>query len=286
MTAKIYTIRDIKTFLSDELANIMSPEEVQATINIILKDTLGITTLEAIAFPEKPVGASKKERIAGICGELKSGRPLQYILGETEFFNCRFKVNTDTLIPRPETEEVVNLIISENRDFSGKIIDVGTGSGCIAIALAVNMPMAKVTGTDISRGALEIAGLNAKMNNVAVDFMLDDIFNSSIDEQFGIIVSNPPYVRESERHLMADNVIKFEPHTALFVTDEEPLIFYKAIIEFSANSLLPGGKIYFEINEELGEATAKLLHDTGYANVRIIKDINNKDRILTGENNG
>ena len=286
MTAKIYTIRDIRTFLAEELGSLMSPEEIRATTNIIIKDLLGITTLESAAFPDKPISPNDRNRIVEICVELKSGKPLQYILGETEFFNCRFKVGADTLIPRPETEELVDLIISENRSFSGSIIDIGTGSGCIAIALAVNMPLARVTGTDISRGALEIAADNAKINKTTVDFVLDDIFNTSINEQFGIIVSNPPYVRESERHLMADNVVKFEPHRALFVPDDDPLIFYKTIICFAAKSLLPGGKIYFEINEALGEVTAKLLKEAGYKNVGIIKDLNNKERIITGEKNG
>jgi release factor glutamine methyltransferase len=286
MTSKIYTIRDIKTFLSGELTNIMSVEEVRATTNIILKDVLGTNSLKSVAFPDMPVTVGSMNRIREICGELKSGKPLQYILGETEFFNCRFRVGTDTLIPRPETEELVNLIIAENRNFAGKILDIGTGSGCIAIALAANMPLAKVTGTDISQGALEIARQNAVINKAAVDFVLDDILETGITGQFDIIVSNPPYVRESESRFMADNVVRYEPHSALFVPDEDPLVFYRKIISFSTNKLLPGGKIYFEINEALGEATASLLRDAEYQNVRIIKDLNDKDRIIKGIKNG
>jgi release factor glutamine methyltransferase len=286
MTSKIYTIRDIKTFLSGELTNIMSVEEVRATTNIIIKDVLGTNSLESVAFPDMPVTVGSMNRIREICGELKSGKPLQYILGETEFFNCRFRVGTDTLIPRPETEELVNLIIAENRNFAGKILDIGTGSGCIAIALAANMPLAKVTGTDISQGALEIARQNAVINKAAVDFVLDDILETGITGQFDIIVSNPPYVRESESRFMADNVVRYEPHSALFVPDEDPLVFYRKIISFSTNKLLPGGKIYFEINEALGEATASLLRDAEYQNVRIIKDLNDKDRIIKGIKNG
>ena len=286
MATKINTIKDIRAFFAEELNGIMSAEEIKATTNIVMKNVLKATSLESVAFPDKPVAPSNREKIIGICKELKSGKPLQYILGETEFFNCRFKVNTDTLIPRPETEELVNLIIEENSNFTGKIVDIGTGSGCIAIALAANLPLAKVTGTDISRGALEIARHNAIINKVIVDFVLDDIFTTKIIGQYDIIVSNPPYVRESERDLMADNVVKFEPPAALFVPDEDPLIFYRKIVRLSNKNLLSRGKIYFEINEALGEATSKLLKDAGYVNIRIIKDLNNKERIITGEKNG
>jgi len=286
MASKIYTIRDIKTFLSEELTTFMPVEEVRATTNIILKDVLKTDFLESVAFPDKPVTADSLNRVKEICGELKSGKPLQYILGETEFFNCGIKVNGYTLIPRPETEELVNLIIKENRYFSGNILDIGTGSGCIAIALAVYMPGARVTGTDISPAALETARQNAAINKVAVSFVLDNIFETTVTGEFDIIVSNPPYVRESERRFMSGNVVRFEPHTALFVPDDDPLIFYREIIRFSNNSLLPGGKIYFEINEALGKAASNLLLEAEYRNIRVLKDLNNKDRILTGTKNG
>jgi release factor glutamine methyltransferase len=286
MASKIYTIRDIKTFLSEELITFMPVEEVRATTNIILKDVLKTDFLESVAFPDKPVTADSLNRVKEICGELKSGKPLQYILGETEFFNCGIKVNGYTLIPRPETEELVSLIIKENRYFSGNILDIGTGSGCIAIALAVYMPGARVTGTDISPAALETARQNAAINKVAVGFVLDNIFEATVTGEFDIIVSNPPYVRESERRFMSDNVVRFEPQTALFVPDDDPLIFYREIIRFSDNNLLPGGKIYFEINEALGKAASNLLLEAEYRNIRVLKDLNNKDRILTGTKNG
>jgi release factor glutamine methyltransferase len=226
-------------------------------------------------------------RIFEICDELKTGKPVQYVLGETSFYNCTIKVNNETLIPRQETEELVDLIIKENKDFGGRIIDIGTGSGCIAIALRKNMNEAQVTGIDISDKALDLARTNAILNNVEVSFLKSDIF--SFDRRLisssEIIVSNPPYVLESEKQYMSSNVLNFEPHKALFVSDDDPLIFYKTIILQSAEILIPGGKIYFEINEKKGKDICNLLESSGYNEVKIIDDINGKNRIVKGIRN-
>ena len=177
----------------------------------------------------KPVTSEQVKRVVDICKELKTGKPIQYILGETIFYDCIIRVNNATLIPRPETEELVDLIIRENRGLPGNIIDIGTGSGCIAIALAANLPGAVITGIDISDEAIRIARENALLNNVAVSFVKGDIFNFDYEivNKAEIIVSNPPYVRNSEKQFMSKNVLDFEPHNALFVTDSDPLVYYQ-----------------------------------------------------------
>jgi release factor glutamine methyltransferase len=179
---------------------------------------------------------------------------------------------------------MVDLIINENRGYSGNIIDFGTGSGCIAIALALNIAGASVTGTDISEEALQAAGENARLNNAKITFVQDDILSSDTDglEKAGLIVSNPPYVRNSEKALMNRNVLEFEPHSALFVTDSDPLIYYNSILKKSAKILCPPGKIYFEINEGLGESMVTLVESYGFRGIEIVEDMNGKERIIKG----
>jgi release factor glutamine methyltransferase len=188
------------------------------------------------------------------------------------------------LIPRPETEELVDLTIRENRGFTGTILDAGTGSGCIAIALAVNLPGTKVTGIDINEGAIKISKENAILNKAYVLFFVNDIFNPDAGSihDIEIIVSNPPYIRESEKKNIARNVLDYEPHTALFVPDSDPLVYYRAILNMAETVLVPGGKVYFEINEAMGEPMIQLLEGSGYSSVKIVKDINGKVRIIKG----
>lgn len=194
------------------------------------------------------------------------------------------RLNSDTMIPRPETEELVDLVIKENRGFTGSALDIGTGSGCIAIAIALNLPGSAVTGIDISEGALLKAKENAGLNKVQVSFIRADIFNidPGLFSGTDIILSNPPYIRESEKKLMSRNVLDYEPHTALFVDDSDPLVYYSAITRLASAILTPGGSLYFEINEALGSQISFLLKSAGYSSVRIIKDINGKDRIIKG----
>ena len=208
-------------------------------------------------------------------------------MGETCFYNLTIKTNSHTLIPRPETEELVDHIIKENKGFRGSIIDAGTGTGCIAIALAVNLPEAQVYGFDISEEALKTAEENTALNKAKVDFFKSDILDPdlSLFIKTDIIVSNPPYVTESEKKFMDRNVLDFEPHSALFVPDKDPLVFYRALIKLSKIILNPGGKLYFEINENMGSRLLKLLYSNGYGNTEIIKDLNGKDRIIKGIKN-
>lgn len=212
---------------------------------------------------------------------LEKHEPIQYILGEVEFYNCKIKVNQNTLIPRPETEELVDLILKENRG-EGILLDIGTGSGCIPIALKKANPSYTVYGLDISHEALETARKSAEINEVAVQFLEKDILEDDLVDlpPFDLIVSNPPYVLESDKADMSPNVLAFEPHLALFVSDNDPLLFYRRIAHLAASKLKTGGKLYLEIHENFGLPTVDLLNEFGYQNILIIKDMQGKDRMI------
>jgi release factor glutamine methyltransferase len=286
MAVNIQTIKDIRTYLAEELKDIYPKSETDALSRIVIETVTGITRPGQFYRMQQEVTSAATEKILEICKELKTGKPLQYILGETTFYNCRIKLNNETLIPRPETEELADLVIKENKDFTGTVLDLGTGSGCIAVALAANLPFADVQGVDISEKALTAAKENAIINNVKVRFVKDDILNPVSRFPAGIIVSNPPYIRESEKLFMNKNVVDFEPHSALFVPDDDPLKYYRAIIKAAEDILMPGGKIYFEINETLGDPIYKLLESFRYTGIKIIQDINGRDRIVKGKKNG
>jgi release factor glutamine methyltransferase len=232
MGVKIQTIKDIRFYLTNELKTVYREPEIRSLADLLIKNVMRITKLHQLYDNGYPVTRGEAVKIIEISCELKTGKPVQYILGETTFYNCTIKVNSSTFIPRPETEELVDLILKENKDYKGTILDLGTGSGCIAIALAANLPSAMLTGIDISDDAISIARENAVLNKVNVSFVKGDIFRLDPEAtgREGIIVSNPPYVRESEKLLMGTNVLDFEPHQALFVTDSDPLIYYDAIL--------------------------------------------------------
>jgi len=287
MAVNIQTIKDIRLYLIKELVEIYKESEINALSNLITKTVIGTSRLHQLNNFTQPVTSLQAGRIISMCADLKTGKPIQYIIGETTFFDCVIRVNSSTLIPRPETEELVDLIIKENKGYSGKIIDFGTGSGCIAIALAVNLHGSLVEGIDISDEAIIIAKENALLNKAVVTFRKGDVFSfdSEIIGKAGIIVSNPPYVRNSEKQFMNKNVLGFEPHSALFVTDSDPLVFYRAILKIAEKTLLSGGRLYFEINEAMGKALAKLYEEYGYSEIEVIKDINGKERIIKGRKN-
>ncbi len=288
MPVNIQTIKDIRSCLSLELEKLYAPPEIAAMAAIIIQQLFRDSGINIYAFPETHVTVRQAARVKEICRELRLGKPLQYILGETNFYNCSIRVNESVLIPRPETEELVDLIIKENSGYSGYILDLGTGSGAIAIALAVNLPGSRVTGTDISEEALAVARRNAVLNKAEVSFLLDDMLYPSSDllKDTGIIVSNPPYVRQSEKTTMGRNVLDFEPHRALFVPDSDPLIFYSAALKIAGQVLLPGGRVYFEINEALGREMLNLLTKAGFTDIGLRQDLNGKDRIIKGTKNG
>lgn len=216
---------------------------------------------------------------------LISYEPLQYVIGEVEFYGCPIKVTPAVLIPRPETEELVDIIV---KDWSAKdlrVIDLGTGSGCIPIALAKNLVRSRVTSVDVSGDALLVARENAQRNGVDVDFLREDMRTFTSEDRFDIIVSNPPYVMEVEKRLMRENVLNYEPHLALFVQNSEPLEFYKAIARIASSQLKADGKVYMEINQQLGIETASLFADLGMrAEVR--KDLFGVDRFVVAERRG
>ena len=208
--------------------------------------------------------------------EIKKNIPIQYILGETHFYNLKFNVNSSTLIPRPETEELVRYILSHN--FSS-VLDIGTGSGCIAISIAKNSN-ANIYAIDNSKEALEIAKSNAILNSVDVNFMFNDVFDFSDTKKYDLIVSNPPYVLNSEKVYMHQNVIDYEPHNALFVEDSNPLIFYEKIALIASKNLNSNGLLFFEINEKFGNQIIDLLLKLNFVDIELKKDINGRDRIL------
>lgn len=211
---------------------------------------------------------------------IKAGEPIQYILGKGPFYGREFLVTPATLIPRNETEELVHLIIKENRKDGLKILDVGTGTGCIPITLALEMANPEVFAVDISEDALEVARQNSDLLNAKVIFSTCDILTQApAVRELDILVSNPPYIPVQEKNQMHKNVLDFEPGLALFVSNEDPLIFYRAIAEKGKQLLKPGGKLYFEINEKYGKQVADLLEELGYSEVKVLKDLNEKDRI-------
>jgi release factor glutamine methyltransferase len=232
--------------------------------------------------PEYELSKADEEIMAFALKRLQGHEPIQYITGNTEFFGLNFKVNSNVLIPRPETEELVEWMLQDLQGKSLKILDIGTGSGCIAIALAKNLPHAKITAIDISPEALKTAKANALENGVEVAFFdLDILTADELPGKFDIIVSNPPYVRELEQEHMQRNVLEYEPETALYVKDEDPLIFYKKITALAAENLPSEGKLYFEINQYLGRETEALLKEKNFQTT-LKKDIFGAERMLKG----
>ena len=216
---------------------------------------------------------------------LQKQEPIQYILGYSDFCGLRFKVTPATLIPRPETSELVEWIANEATD-GASILDIGTGSGCIAISLAHRMPQSKMTAWDISNEALAVATENSKTNDCAVTFKQVDILSyQPSGEQFDIIVSNPPYIKEVEKKQMHSNVLDWEPHTALFVPDNDPLLFYRTIATKGLSLLKPGGKLYFEINRAHGQETVEMLESLGYTDTELRKDFADNDRMIRAVKN-
>lgn len=286
-------LKELQLIFHKELDTIYGMEEVKSFFFILTQKYCNLSRLEFAL--EKSFFVTETERVLMISAlqELKNEKPIQYIIGEAEFFALPFKVNKCVLIPRPETEELVNWVIEELKSKIQnsipkklQILDIGTGSGCIAISIAKNIPNTNVYALDVSQDALVIAKQNAEINDVVIEFVQLDILNSEIWNQefegieFDIIVSNPPYVRKQEMLKMKANVVENEPHLALFVDDDNPLIFYKKIIEFGANYLKAKGKLFFEINEFLGNETIHLLEKHNFNSIELKQDIFNKDRCI------
>jgi len=265
-----------KEFLKS-ITPLYNKDEASSLYYMLCEELLSIPKSKLIIAEDMDLSVDKINSLHNCLERLKKHEPIQYVLGKTLFMGINFKVNPAVLIPRPETEELVRLMLKE--DLDGKeILDIGTGSGCIAISLAKNLPNAKITALEISKDALEVAKENAKINNVDIDFVYADIFNYKSDKKYDIIVSNPPYVLELEKKNMSKNVLDYEPELALFVKNDDPLQFYKAILDFSKNSLNKNGKIYFEINEKYKNEIKDLAYYYSYSKVDCKLDVFGKYR--------
>ena len=264
--------------LREGLAGVADPQEVQAMIRVICEDVFNYDPVDVALRQESELPDFAPQRVAEIIARLQRHEPLQYILGTARFHGHRFKVTPAVLIPRPETEQLVDLIIEENPGSDLRVLDMGTGSGCIAISLARALKFARVDALDVSRDALAVARDNAASLKVKVRFFESDILAPQPAATYDIIVSNPPYITWSERELMERNVKDYEPAQALFVPDNDPLLFYKAIASYAKRSLEKGGRLYLEINQRFGVEVKRLLEDCGFDEVRIIVDSFGKDR--------
>jgi release factor glutamine methyltransferase len=276
------TLYQSRTYLELELRKRYSKGEAASITRLVLEH-LGYPYSSLISEPSARPGPETVAQIKEIVIEINTGRPIQYILGYTYFSDLKIHLTDQVLIPRPETEEMVHHIIRFQPHSPSRILDLGTGSGCIALALKREYPEASVTGVDISREALKVAKKNARVNHLPVKWIEWDMIHGKsgdLPDDIDLMVSNPPYVRENERLLMHSNVLDFEPGEALFVSEEEPLIFYDAIASLGMRQLKRDGVVWTEINEELGGETARLFERAGYRNVHILKDIHDKNRFI------
>jgi release factor glutamine methyltransferase len=293
-------IKSFKTIFNQELSSLYDEKEIESFFYLTLEQFHHKKRIDLALYPEMEMENLDVIRWEKVLSELKKQKPIQYILGETEFYGLRFLVNDAVLIPRPETEELVALIINEtpnshlpspNFHFptsisqlpssNSQLLDIGTGSGCIAISLAKNLPNTEVFALDISEEALNIAKKNAEINDVMITFIHKNILETAnLNQQFDCIVSNPPYVRMLEKAEINPNVLEYEPHLALFVDDNDALLFYRKIAELALKNLSEEGKLYFEINQYLGKETVKLLDKLGFKNIELHKDIYGNDRMI------
>ena len=264
----------IPKFLSE--INNFSRREVESFAYLSIEKILGYSKSDCIIHSNQELSNNNIISLENIINDIKQNIPIQYILGEAHFYDLKFKVNSSTLIPRGETEELVKYILLH--DFIS-VLEIGTGSGCIAVSIAKNSN-AKITAIDNSIAALEIAKSNAVLNSVEINFQLRDVFNFSDIKKYDLIVSNPPYVLESEKKLMDKNVLDYEPHNALFVSDNNPLAYYKEIAKIATNNLNKNGLLFFEINEKYSNQIIELLSNLNFVDIELKKDINGRDRII------
>jgi release factor glutamine methyltransferase len=275
-------IQEFKKYFFSELSHLYPETEIQSFFTILIEFKLHLSRIQLALEHNFELENDDLDFLQNALLKLKNQIPIQYIVGETAFYGLMFKVDKNVLIPRPETEELVEWIIQNHKkNESLKILDIGTGSGCIAISLAKNLPNAQVYALDISAEALDVAKKNAAMNAAKVDFIQADILTlDKLPDTFDVVVSNPPYVRESEKDQMQQNVLSNEPHIALFVKNENPLLFYDKIAELAKNHLTENGVLYFEINQYLGSETIDLLKSKGFKNIELKKDIYGVDRMV------
>ena len=288
MAEKLQTISEIRHLLIAMFTASRSPGEAGAMATVIISEYTGMDGARQLAYGDRAVSPGNSAVIMAAAQRAASGEPLQYITGHTLFCGHRIGVGPGVLIPRPETEELTSAVIAENPGFKGIALDLCTGSGCIAISLASAFPSAEVHATDFSEKALETAARNVAANNAAVLLFRADILKATAETfpRCDIIISNPPYVRLSEKVFMQPNVLDYEPHEALFVSDDDPLIFYRSIASIASRRLRQRGKLYLEINEALGVETAGVFIRNGFTGVTVTEDINGRKRFIKAIKNG
>jgi len=269
-------VSNIIPYFIKQLSGIANEREIISWGYISIEHCLGFNRSDCIIHSNKEITSETSDSLKQIITHLKANKPLQYILGNADFYGLQFKVNEYTLIPRPETEELVSWIL-EHEFLS--LLDIGTGTGCIPISITKNKNV-QSTAIDISENALLLAKENARINRVEVNFLKQDIFITTTLPKVDLIVSNPPYILDEEKELMLDNVMANEPHLALFVPDNNPLLFYKKIAELAFVNLPENGLLFFEINEQFGNETIDMLTKIGFVDIELKKDINDKDRML------
>ena len=276
------TIKALKDFFQHELGGIYPKEETLSFFHLLCEAYLNKSRIDIIMTPILELNPSQEASFLKALQQLKKEYPIQYIIGTTEFMDLVLEVNEQVLIPRPETEELIRWILeTTSKDIDNTILDIGTGSGCIPIVLSKYLPKSSIETMDVSANALEVAKRNALRHEVQVKFIHRDVLSmDTLQNDYDMIVSNPPYVRESEKKQMHNNVLKYEPDLALYVADSDPLVFYKQIAKLAAQGLKPNGYLYFEINQYLGTALCQLLKTQGFKNIELKKDIYGADRMI------
>lgn len=282
---QVYKLKELQMQLRDKLTpDAGGPEEANVMANWLLEHFLSVNRTELLLNASVNISSETLQRINQAVGRLRSQEPIQYVLGEAEFYGRTLIVSPDVLIPRRETEELVALVKQENRHAGLSVLDVGTGSGCIAVTLAKELSVSLVHALDVSEAAVRIAQRNADHHQADVTFLVGDLFDEqlSVSSPFDVVVSNPPYVRRSEAAAMADRVVRYEPAQALFVTDADPLRYYRAIARRCREGWLqPGGGVYVEINESLGTDVAQMLKSEHFTKVTLHKDMQGKERFVS-----
>lgn len=271
---------DLIPYFKKKLGALYPDREIENLFYWVCEDQFELQKFQ-VKMGDKRLTESELLSVRAIVKRLEQKEPIQYVLGTTEFYNCKIKVDENTLIPRPETEELVDWVL-DNVSKDQTVLDIGTGSGCIPIALKKAVSTLTVSGLDISANAITMARESAKLNDVNVDFVQMDILNPNLEElkMYDVIISNPPYVLESDKKEMNENVLSYEPHLALFVADHEPLLFYIAIAKIGLTQLNPNGLLFFEIHENFGKETIEMLENLGYQNVVLREDMQGKDRMI------
>ena len=280
-------LKEFKLFFNEALSAIYPKTEIDSFFFILMEEKLKLQRIDTVLKPDYLITEKNLIDLKNIVKRLQKEEPIQYIIGTTEFYGLPFLVDKNTLIPRPETEELVTWVLDEikvltnNKITELSILDIGTGTGCIPISLAKNLTSLNISAIDISPEALLIAKQNAILNKVTIEFIELDILNAeSLPQEYDVIISNPPYVRELEKEEIKNNVLENEPHLALFVADENPLIFYNKIADLAKQQLSKNGMLFFEINQYLGKETVNMLAEKGFKNIQLKKDLFGNDRMI------